>query len=473
MLFNSFLFILLLPVAAATYALLRSHAPRYVSQTWLLLLSLGFYAYGASRQLPLLLGSILFNWAISQKLAPEALPDKPRKRALVFALTANILFLSLFKYINFFLAQIRPGFAARFALPNWVLPLGISFITLNQVMYLVDTYEGIVPPNSLLDHATFVSFFPYVIAGPLVRAKLMVRQLQENGPATARNIAEGLAFLIIGLFKKVVFADSLVHLADTAFNNPAHTGALETWISVLAYSLQLYFDFSGYSDMAIGVARIFGYTIPFNFNVPYASKSITEFWQRWHITLSSFITTYLYTPILRRFKGRATVKKAAVASILAMTISGLWHGAGWTFVLWGLGHGIALATNQYWRKTLKRSMPDALGWTITFLFVILIEVFFRAPNVPVAIAVFRQLIPTHGLAAALHLTELKFGLEGLSYIIPSLISLPIALLGPSSQQIVEQLRFRPRTAFAFAGIAFVSVIFLNSIAAKTFVYFGF
>ncbi len=473
MLFNSFLFILLLPLAAATYAFLGTHASRYVSQSWLLLLSLGFYAYGAFHQLPLLLGSILFNWAISQKLAPDALSEKTRRRMLTLAITANIVFLSLFKYVNFFLAQVRPGFSTLFSLPRWVLPLGISFITLNQVMYLVDTYEGIVPPNTLLDHATFVSFFPYVIAGPLVRAKVIVRQLQENGIATARDIAEGLAFLILGLFKKVVFADSLVHLADTAFNNPTHTGALETWISVLAYSLQLYFDFSGYSDMAVGIARIFGYTIPFNFNAPYTATSITEFWQRWHISLSSFITTYLYTPILRRFKGRATVRKAVVASILAMTISGLWHGAGWTFLLWGLGNGIAIALNQYWRKILKRNMPDVLGWACNFLFVVLIEVFFRSPNVTNAIAVYKQLIPTHGLAAALHLVELKFGLEGISYILPSLLSLPIALLGPSSQEFIEHLRFRPRTAVAFACLGFVSVVFLNSIAAKNFVYFGF
>ena len=473
MLFNSFLFLLLLPPAAIVYALLRRRASRVTSQSWLLLLSLGFYAYGAARQMPLLAGSILFNWAISQRLKPQAVPDRTRRYLLILGLAVNILFLSLFKYINFFFAQIQPGFRAHFALPNWVLPLGISFITLNQVMYLVDTFEGLNPPNSLLDHATFVSFFPYVIAGPLVRARLMVKQFHEGTPATAQAVAEGLAFFILGLFKKVVFADSLVHLADTAFNNPTHTGALESWISVVAYSLQLYFDFSGYSDMAVGVARMFGYTLPFNFNAPYAAKSITEFWQRWHISLSSFITTYLYTPILRRFGRPATVKKAAVASVAAMTISGLWHGAGWTFVLWGLGHGIALALNQYWRKTLKRKMSDGLGWVLTFTFVVLIEVFFRAKDVTTALAVFRQLVPTHGLAAAMHLSELKFGLEGLSYIIPSLLSLPIALLGPSSQEVVERLQFRHRTAFAFAGLGFVAVVFVNSIAAKTFVYFGF
>lgn len=473
MLFNSFLFLFLLPLASVLYWALRRHAPRNVSQAWLLSLSVAFYAYGAARQLPLLAGSVLFNWAVSQRLAPDSLPGKLRKRLLVIALAANILFLSLFKYINFFLATIQPGFRAHFALPNWVLPLGISFITLNQIMYLVDTYEGIVRPNSLLDHATFVSFFPYVIAGPLVRARLIVRQFHESSGPTSHDVAQGLALFLIGLCKKVVFADSLVHLADTAFNNPSTTGALETWISVLGYSLQLYFDFSGYSDMAVGVARMFGYTIPFNFNVPYASTSITEFWQRWHISLSGFITTYLYTPILRAFKGRATVRKAALASILAMSVSGLWHGAGWNYVLWGLCHGLALALNQYWRKTLKRKMSDSLGWATTFLFVILVEVFFRASNIDVALTVFHQLLPTHGLAAALHLSELKFGLEGLSYVVPSLLALPLALLGPSSQQLVERLEFRPRTAIAFAGLGFVSLVFMNSIAAKTFVYFGF
>ena len=340
-------------------------------------------------------------------------------------------------------------------------------------MYLVDTYEGIVTPNSLFDQATFVSFFPYVIAGPLVRARLMVRQFQENAPVNERFVAEGLAFFIVGLFKKAVFADSLVRLADTAFNDPAHTGALETWISVFAYSFYLYFDFSGYSDMAIGVARMFGYTIPFNFNAPYISKSISEFWQRWHISLSSFITTYLYTPILRSFKGRATVQRAAIVSVLAMAVSGVWHGAGWTFLLWGVGHGIALGVNQYWRKTLKRNMPDSAAWVVTFLFVVLIEIFFRAKDLPNAMAVYRGLIPTHGLAAALHISGFTLGLEALSYILPATIAVPFAFVGPSSQDMVEKLRFRPRTALAFAGMSFISFIFLNSIAAKVFVYFGF
>jgi D-alanyl-lipoteichoic acid acyltransferase DltB (MBOAT superfamily) len=339
-------------------------------------------------------------------------------------------------------------------------------------MYLVDTYEGLVPPNTLFDHATFVSFFPYVIAGPLVRAKLMVEQFQNSLGPTSRNVAEGLALFIIGLFKKVVFADSLVRLADTAFNDPMNTGAMEAWISVFAYSLYLYFDFSGYSDMALGVARIFGYTIPFNFNMPYASKSITEFWQRWHISLSSFITTYLYTPIIRSFKGRATVGKAAIASVLAMAISGVWHGAGWPFLLWGVGHGVALGINQYWRKKLKRNMADFPAWMFTFLFVVLIAVFFRATDVPNAMAVYHRLIPTQGLANAFHFS-INPGLEAISYELPSLFAVPFAFLGSSSQQIVERLSFGPATAAAFAAMFFVAAIFLNSIAAKVFVYFGF
>ena len=472
MLFSSFLFILVLPVAALIYTFLRTRVSRSISQGYLLLLSLGFYAYGASRQLPLLLASILFNWWVSQQLAPGSTPDPPRRRLLIYSLAANILFLSFFKYINFLLAEVKPIFGDQFGLPNWILPLGISFITLNQVMYLVDTYEGLVPPNTLFDHATFVSFFPYVIAGPLVRAKLMVEQFQNSLGPTSRNVAEGLALFIIGLFKKVVFADSLVRLADTAFNDPMNTGAMEAWISVFAYSLYLYFDFSGYSDMAVGVARMFGYTIPFNFNMPYASKSITEFWQRWHISLSSFITTYLYTPIIRSFKGRATVGKAAIASVLAMAISGVWHGAGWPFLLWGVGHGIALGINQYWRKKLKRNMADFPAWMFTFLFVVLIAVFFRATDVPNAIAVYHRLIPTQGVASALHFS-ITPGLEALSYELPSLFAVPFAFIGSSSQQIVEGLSFGPATAAAFAAMFFVSAIFLNSIAAKVFVYFGF
>jgi D-alanyl-lipoteichoic acid acyltransferase DltB (MBOAT superfamily) len=355
------------------------------------------------------------------------------------------------------------------------LPLGISFFTLTQIMYLVDCYEGLVEPSTLFDHASFVTFFPYVVAGPISRAKQMVQQFHQkaHAPATAEEVAQGFALFTLGLIKKTLFADSLVRLADTAFASPTTTSALETWLSVLAYWMQLYFDFSGYSDMAVGAARMLGFTISFNFNAPYRSKSIIEFWQRWHISLSNFITTYLYTPILRAFKGRATLAKAAVASILAMTITGFWHGAGWTFGVFGLSHGVALALNQYSRKKFKLKVPPALGWLMTMAFVIFSFVLFRATDLHNAFQVFAALIPRGGFSAAKKLSFVLSNPETAAYVLPALLSFPFAWFGPTSQEMAASLRPTVRTSVAYALLAFIALVLINSVIAKTFVYFGF
>jgi alginate O-acetyltransferase complex protein AlgI len=475
LLFNSFPFICMFSVAALVYALLRAKSSRVVSQGFLLLISLGFYSFAAYRQLPLLIGSLIFNWYVARGAGNTLLPQRTRKRWATCGVLINVAFLSLFKYLNFFLVTLQPVLRIDRTLPDWGLPLGVSFFTLTQIMYLVDCYEGIVPPSSLFDHASFVTFFPYLVAGPMTRAKLMVQQFHEKAhtPPNSQEVAQGFALFTLGLVKKTAFADSLVRLADTAFLAPATTSALETWISVLAYWMQIYFDFSGYSDMAVGAARMLGYTIPFNFNAPYKSKSIIEFWQRWHISLSNFITTYLYTPILRAFKGRATLAKAAVASILAMSISGLWHGPAWTFVAWGFCHGVALTVNQYSRKKFKLKVPPALGWLMTMAFVVSAGILFRATDLHNAFQVFAALIPTGGFAAAKRLSFVFSNPETVAYVLPALLSFPFAWFGPTSQEMAASLRPTARTTVAYALLAFIALVLINSVIAKTFVYFGF
>ena len=475
MLFNSFPFLGAFVIAAFVYALLRGRTSRAVSQSFLLLISIGFYSYGASQTLPLLIGSILFNWAVARRAGNTELPEKVRHRWAFAGVAANVLFLSLFKYVNLFLGTVQPLLHTKVMLPNWRLPLGLSFFTLTQIMYLVDCYEGIVEPSTLFDHASFVAFFPYLVAGPITRAKQMVQQFQQkaHAPATAEEVAQGFALFTLGLIKKTLFADSLSRLADTAFASPTTTSAVETWLSVLAYWMQLYFDFSGYSDMAVGAARMLGFTIPFNFNAPYKSKSIIEFWQRWHISLSNFITTYLYTPILRAFKGRATLAKAAVASILAMSISGFWHGPAWTFAAWGLCHGVALTVNQYSRKKFKLKVPPALGWLMTMAFVVFAGILFRATDLHNAFQVFAALIPTGGFAAAKKLSFVLSNPETVAYVLPALLSFPFAWFGPTSQEMAASLRPTVRTSVAYALLAFIALVLMNSVIAKTFVYFGF
>jgi alginate O-acetyltransferase complex protein AlgI len=474
-LFNSFPFICMFLAAALVYASLRVGSSRAVSQGFLLLVSLGFYSFAAYRQLPLLIGSIIFNWYVARGAGNTVLSQRTRRRWVICGIVANVFFLSLFKYLNLFLRTLQPVLGINKSLPDWGLPLAVSFFTLTQIMYLVDCYEGIVPPSSLFDHASFVAFFPYLIAGPMTRAKLMVQQFHEKAhvPPNSQEVAQGFALFTLGLVKKTALADSLVRLADTAFLAPATTSALETWFSVLAYWMQIYFDFSGYSDMAVGAARMLGYTIPFNFNAPYKSKSIIEFWQRWHITLSGFITTYLYTPILIALKGRATVAKAAVASILAMTISGLWHGPAWTFVAWGFCHGVALTVNQYSRKKLKLRIRPAIGWLVTSAFVIFAGILFRAASLTDAGLVLQAMVPRGGLAAA---TKLSFSFaspEALSYLIPSFVAFPIAIFGPASQDMAAELQPTIKTSLAYASLALLAIILINSIKAKSFVYFGF
>ncbi|MBB6142257.1 D-alanyl-lipoteichoic acid acyltransferase DltB (MBOAT superfamily) [Silvibacterium bohemicum] len=475
MLFNSFVFIGSFVLAAFVYAVLRAKASRAVSQGFLLLLSFGFYSYAAYRQLPLLIGSILFNWYVGRQAGSSTLAEKVRRRWVIGGLTANLVFLSLFKYLNLFLGTLGPVLHTRAVLPDWGLPLGVSFFTITQVMYLVDCYQGEISPNSLFDHATFVSFFPYLVSGPITSAKTMVQQFRDKAHQApgAQEVAQGLALFTMGLAKKTIFADSLVRIADNGFSAPLTSSALEIWLSILAYWMQIYFDFSGYSDMAVGAALMLGLRIPFNFDAPYKSKSIIEFWQRWHISLSNFIAAYLYTPIVRMFKGRATVAKAAVASILAMTICGLWHGPAWTYVAWGLCHGIALSVNQYSRKKLKLRVPPALGWVITMTFILFAGVLFRASSLTNAAQVLHGLIPRGSWSEATFLTFSFASPEVLSYVIPSALAFVLALFGPTSQEIAAELRPTLRTSLAYASLAFVALVFMNSIVAKSFVYFGF
>jgi D-alanyl-lipoteichoic acid acyltransferase DltB (MBOAT superfamily) len=261
-----------------------------------------FYAWPKPEHLVYLLGSVLVNWQLARMIA-SATPPR-RKRLLQAGLVLNIGFLCVFKYLNFFIGSI-PVLAHRKLLTlDLAFPLGISFFTLAQIMYLVDCYEDLMPPSSLFDHATFVSFFPCIISGPICRARRIVHQfptLNGAGP-TAETVARAIFLFSMGLIKKVVLADAFSQAADIGFSNIASLSTAEAWCSVSAYALQLYFDFSGYSDMAIASALLLGIEVPRNFDAPLRSLSIIEFWQRWHISLSSFITTYLYTPILRSFK---------------------------------------------------------------------------------------------------------------------------------------------------------------------------
>ena len=485
MLFHSFLYLLLfLPVVVGVHWLLRTRTKWPWPQAWLLAASLFFYAQAETGNLPLLIGSALFNWAIVRQMMAQT-DGSRRKLYLWTGLTVNIIVLFLFKYIQLFLNTIAYFNGPRLSFPDWGFPLGVSFFTLTQIMYLVDAYprapaspaarkifRGLIEPNSLFDHATFVALFPYVTSGPLARVRLVVPQLREYRMAESASqmVCRGLFLFSIGLAKKVILGDSFATIADAGFASVSNYSMLEAWVFSLASLFHLYFDFSGYSDMALGAAWMLGIDIPQNFNAPLRSRSIFEFWQRWHISLSNFITEYLFTPLLRTM-GKPTLTKSALATILAMTIAALWHGPAWTFVAWGLAHGIALASHQIWKRR-KLEMPDWLGWLVTFIFLSSTIVFLRASSLDAAFQMISRLWP-HGDILG------RAALRGLIPDSPTALFRPVvvgvvaAFFFKSSMEYAQAFKPSLRTSLASAFLLVVSLIFMNSAPARQFIYSAF
>jgi Predicted membrane protein involved in D-alanine export len=355
------------------------------------------------------------------------------------------------------------------------------------VAYLVDVYENLLTPQRLSMHALFVSFFPYVTAGPISRGKLMIPQLEIGGVERDRafDVARGLAMFATGLFKKVVFADCFRTIVEKGFADPFAISSVEAWVCSLAYTMQIYFDFSGYSDMALGAALMLGFDIPRNFDAPYRSRSIIEFWQRWHISLSQFITTYLYTPIIRLFR-RATPRTAAIATMASMIVAGVWHGSSWNFAIFGGLHGIGLVVNQYWKKTSKRRLPAIAAWALTLAWINVAFIFFRLPDLQSALHVSRMLIPfanpfrgsgmllspsawsgTLVIAEVMH----RPGLWTIG--IPAVLAAPLAVLGPASHWWLDNFRPTFARAAVVAALLLIAFLFMNSANATDFIYFRF
>ena len=374
MLFNSYDYLLyFLPLSLIGFFAL-GRRPSW-SVAWLTAASLFFYAWWDPRYLPLILGSIAFNFAIGRLLRGQ-----PARAKLVLAcgIAGNLALLAVFKYADFALSNLGALLDKPLALPHLILPLGISFFTFTQIAYLVDVYRAKAREPSPINYALFVSFFPHLLAGPILHHGEMMPQFASPSNKTPQpfHIAAGLFLLAIGLVKKVCIADPLAPVASAGFDHPETLTALTAWLAVLAYTLQIYFDFSGYTDMALGAARMFNIRMPVNFDSPYHSMDIREFWRRWHMTLSRFLREYLYIPLGGNRHGEA---RTAVNVLATFLLGGLWHGAAWTFVAWGALHGAALVCLRAWQRTGLR-LPRALAWTTTFLFVMVAWVFFRASS---------------------------------------------------------------------------------------------
>ena len=470
MLFNSYEFIFaFLPISFFVYFYLNSKKLTTAAKAWLVFTSLFFYSWWNIMYLPLILMSILFNYTITNTMIEY---DKSRrkyfsKRSLLHAgLLFNIGLLVYFKYMDFFISNTNTISGSDIELLHLVLPLAISFFTLQQIAFLIDSYEGLVKEKNFLDYTIFVTFFPQLIAGPIVHHKEMMPQFANvrNKVKNYKNIAIGLFIFSIGLFKKVVIADTFAVWATQGFDVATTLNLFEAWVTSLSYTFQLYFDFSGYTDMAIGAALLFNIKLPINFNSPYKATGMIDFWQRWHITLSNFITTYIYTPIIRSFD-KLTFNKAMFATVVTFLIAGLWHGASWMFVIFGGLHGLGLITNHYWKKR-KIKLNIVLAWFITFNFVNITFVFFRAKEWDDALKVLSSMFSLN--------LPVNFEIRELIYIC---IFLMVIFL-KNSNEIIKIKTSKNIILFVTFFLTVLSILQLTNILIQTdkvseFLYFNF
>jgi len=453
MLFNSLPFIFgFLPPALAGFWLLNG---REGARLWFLLaVSLIFYSYWDWRLTPLLVASILVNWA-----AITAFTASQRKGFLIAAIVANLLCLGVFKYLGFFAGIVEDVSGARFDLPRLVLPLGISFYTFHHIIYLVDLKAGRAPGYSFRDYALYITLFPQILAGPLVRHNEIIPQfpLAPLRPGWEERICHGVALFLIGLMKKIFLGDALAVLCDPIFaasaQGPVTVGG--AWTAALAFPLQVYFDFSGYSDMAIGLALLLGFTLPVNFDRPYNATGISELWRRWHMTLMRFLRDYLFVPL-----GGTRRRRQLTTIVITFTLAGLWHGANWTFILWGSLQGLAIAAGALWRRRRLPELSAPLSWALMMIFVIFTFFIFRTPSL--------------AAMGRIHTAMLGMGAPGRVAGVPLLLfGAAVAMIGPSSQAFVAGLKPRAWLAPLAALATVVALLKLGDGTSYEFIYFHF
>ena len=505
MLFNSYFFIFVfLPLSLAGWYLLNRLKRYKLAQGYLIGMSLWFYAWYNVSFLWVMLGSCLFNFGVSFLLSGRDTP-RMRRSLLIAGCVVNIGALGIFKYYNFFVENVNAVFGADFQTRNILLPLGISFFTFQQLSYLIDRCRGDAPHYSLMDYLSFVTFFPSLISGPIVLHASTVPQFQDETRRrfSAECFARGVMQFSIGLAKKVLLADTLALAVNYGYENIAALDAPAALAAAVGYTLELYFDFSGYSDMAIGVGKMFRIEIPENFNSPYRATSVKDFWKRWHMTLSRFLQTYVYFPLGGSRKGKL---RTFVNTMITFLVSGLWHGANWTFVFWGFLHGLGVAAaaivgnrKASGDKNAERKLQDKgirnralrlLCQLATFAYVCMAFVFFRADSIQDGFLLLSRIFSFHvdgqlvQMAAAMEPSEIYIVTKALSLIAPSLVGAAqiaamifmlavsfFVLTRKNTVQIISRkeisFRFTMWLAFLFAW----SVISLSGVS--TFVYFSF
>ncbi len=461
MLFNSYPFIFaFLPIVLLLWWRLPTPASRLLALT---LSSYFFYGWWSWKFLPLMLVSTGIDYIAGNRIVQSTSPAK-RKAWLAWSLTANLAILGFFKYSDFFATSVNAGlhhFGSKYSVPllSLTLPIGISFYTFNSMSYTIDLYRGVVKrTKSLLHYSAFVAMFPHLIAGPIVRysdIETQLEHLKERLPW--EQCSRGIYFFIVGLSKKILIADRLAIPASDLFASHGAAGLTQSWFGVLCYTLQLYFDFSGYSDMAVGLAHLLGIQFPKNFNSPYKAINISDFWRRWHISLSTWLRDYLFIPL---GGSSGTTLFTARNLFITMFLGGLWHGAHWTFVVWGLYHGVLLAGYHTLGRKTPFSIPGAVGRGITFVFVTIGWVFFRAASLPEAFDILKRMFGASGMGAA-NMGGRDILMLGFAFLLTQ--------VAPNTFEF--QLKPKLRLAYGLAMLLVLSVSFMGR--TSPFLYFQF
>jgi len=479
LLFNSYVFIFVfLPLSFFIYFFLLQKRLMVAAKSFLIFASLFFYSWWSIKYLPIILFSILFNYSIGNSINGNYKNVRiHNKSLLIFGITVNIALLGYFKYMDFFIENFNSVFDTSHSLLHLTLPLAISFFTFQQIAYLVDSYRGETSEYNFLNYALFVTFFPQLIAGPIVHHAEMMPQFTSrwNQVKRYKNIATGVFVFSIGLFKKVIIADTLSIYATAGFDHASALNLLEAWATSLSYTFQLYFDFSGYTDMAIGAALLFNIKLPINFYSPYKSLTIQDFWRRWHITLSRFLRDYVYIPLGGNRRGSYRTYSNL---LMTFVLGGIWHGAGWTFVLWGFLHGMALVVYRVW-KFIGFEMPKIVAWFVTFNFINITWIFFRAKEWKDAVKVlgsmfnFDNIVLPKSISISLNEFNPVFhNINGDKWtVIMLMTSFAIVLFFKNSMQKIEDFKLNFYTLL-LSSIAFVvSMLFLGRVSE--FLYFNF
>ena len=474
MLFNSYEFIFLfLPITLVIYFTLNRFDKNRLAKGWLVLASLYFYSYFNKKYLILIVASIGVNYFVG-KLLEEKKDVVVRKVLLICGVVFNVGMIGYYKYYDFFVENINYIFKTNLPLLHILLPLGISFFTFQQLSFVIDSYYRKNLRYDFLSYALFVTFFPQLIAGPIVLPTEMLPQFEseENKKINWANMNRGLYIFSIGLAKKVIIADSIASFANAGFDMMESLNFVEAWLTSISYTLQLYFDFSGYCDMAIGIGLMFNILLPINFNSPYKSTNIQEFWQKWHMTLGRFLANYLYIPLGGNRKGE---KRTLLNLLIVFLVSGIWHGAGWNFIIWGMLHGICILIHRVWKNS-KRKMNKFIGWLITMNLVNIFWVFFRAKDLASAFKVIKGMFNISSLMNInlISVEFLRFSSGYLGNFINGVILTVVSIIILFNKNSYKKLNdFKLGIFFLIEQFFYFSVSLLLVNRVQEFLYFNF